>query len=80
MKPEDAAMLQACRLALAVAEQDEDAVRGVIEEAAQTPAGPTLLLTTLAGTCASLMQEKAGTNWRAALLGVIQGLEASGGN
>lgn len=71
---EETAMLWTCRLALAVASQDQVEVDAVIAEASQTPEGPTLLLTNLAGTVAALMHDKAGANWRVALAATVDSL------
>ena len=60
-------MVWTCRLALAVAEQDEAEINAVVAEAMATPGGPSLLLTTLAGTLAAMMQEVSGPNWRQAM-------------
>lgn len=61
------AMVWTCRLALAVAEQDQAEIEDVVAEAMAAPDGPSLLLTTLAGTVASLMAEQTGNNWRQAI-------------
>lgn len=62
------AMIWTCRLALAVAEQDQAEIAAVVDEVtAAGPEAPPLLLTTMAGTIASLMAERAGANWRVAL-------------
>lgn len=61
------AMVWTCRLALAVASQDEDEIAGIVDEVTAVPGGPPLLLTTMAGTLAAMMAENAGANWRQAL-------------
>lgn len=62
------AMIWTCRLALAVAEQNEDEIKAVVDEVtAAGPEAPPLLLTTMAGTIASMMAERSGANWRQAI-------------
>ncbi len=60
-------MVWTCRLALAVAEQDQDEINAVVAEAMAFPNGPSLLLTTMAGTIAAMMKDSTGPNWREAM-------------
>ena len=71
------AMVWTCRLALAVAEQDEGEINAVVAETMAVPGGPSLLLTTMAGTVASLMSEQTGTNWRLAIRETLVSLRGS---
>lgn len=75
MTSTDAAMVWTCRLALAVAEQDKAEIEAVLGEAMAKPDGTALLLTTMAGTIASLMSEWSGANWRRALTDSIQAMQ-----
>ena len=71
------AMSWTCRLALAVAESDQAEVEAVVAEAMATPNGPSMLLTTMAGTLASLMGEITGPNWRKAMRATVDAVRVS---
>lgn len=78
MATTDEAMVWTCRLALAVAEQDEAEIKAIVDEV--TAAGPgaaPLLLTTMAGTLAAMMQNHTGPNWRKAMRNVIAAVRGS---
>lgn len=71
------AMVWTCRLALAVAGSDEAEIKAVVDEAMAVPGGPSLLLTTMAGTLAAMMAETSGQNWRQAMEAVIVSVRGS---
>lgn len=71
------AMVWTCRLALAVASQDEAEIEAIVDEVTAVPGGPPLLLTTMAGTIAGMMAENAGANWRKALEATLASVRGS---
>lgn len=71
------AMVWTCRLALAVAEQDDASIKAIVAEVEDEPDGGSLLLTTMAGTIASMMQELAGSNWRQAMRATVDSVRGS---
>lgn len=71
------AMERTCRLALAVASQDNDEIAAVVEEVTAEPGAAPLLLTTMAGTIASMMAEVSGANWRRAMEETIAAVRGS---
>lgn len=76
MATTDEAMVWTCRLALAVAERDEAEITAIVAEVtAAGPEAPPLLLTTMAGTLAALMQDQTGPNWRNAMRNVVAAVQ-----
>jgi len=77
MATTDQAMVWTCRLALAVSDQGVQEIEDVLQEAMAVPGGPSLLITTMAGTISSLMAEQTGTNWREAIQATLSELQRS---